>query len=106
MEDERVEQKIMELTSAVSALQTEVKSTWKRIDEQKQLAESVHTLALSVRDLTNAQKNTSEVIANLRRDVDELQQKPAKRWDGIVTTVITALVTAIITFLLARNGLK
>ena len=106
MDDQYIQQALMRLSNDISALQAEVKSTWKRIDEQKALAESAHTLALSVRDLTNAQKNNTEAITELRSDVDERQQKPAKRWDGVVGTVLTAIVTAIITYVVAMMGLK
>ncbi len=106
MDDQQIQQMLMQITNDIASLKSELKSTWKRIDEQKQLAESVNTLALSVRDLTNAQKNNTDTIADLRHDVDELKEKPAKRWEGVVGVVITAIATAVITYALTASGLK
>lgn len=106
MDDQQLQAALIGIREDISVLKTEMKSTWKRIDEQKQLAESVHTLALSVRDLTNAQKNSTEAIAELRRDVDEIQSKPAKRWESVVGVVVTVFVTAIVTYAITAAGLK
>lgn len=78
----------------------------KRIDEQKQLADSIHMLALSVRDLTNAQKNTSDAIKTLRDDVDELKGKPAKRWESVVGAILAAISGGAITYLFWLVGLE
>ena len=74
----------------------QIKGALKRIDEQKQLAESVQTLAFTVRDLANEQKATSKAVSSLRSDVDEIKERPAKRWDGATTVAVTAFVTAVI----------
>ena len=75
-------------------------------EKQKKLTESVHTLALTVRDLTNEQKTLSSSVATVKKDVDELKEKPAKRWESVVTVIITVIVTATITYLLTHTGLK
>ncbi len=106
VDDQQVQAAIIRLSEEVASLKSELKSTWKRIDEQQKLSEAVHTLALSVRDLTNAQRNNTEAITALRRDVDELQQKPAKRWDSVVGVVITVITTAFVTYMVTKAGLK
>ena len=106
MDDERLAQEVQRLAVEVARLTSDVKAAFKRIDEQKQLSESVHALAISVERQTMALDRANDNIRALQSDVDELKARPAKRWDGIVTAAITALVTAIITFLLTRNGLK
>lgn len=87
-------------------MEEQIKGALKRIDEQKQLAESVQTLAFTVRDLANEQKSTGKAVSSLRADVDEIKERPAKRWDGATTVAITAFVTAVITYILSRIGLK
>lgn len=106
MDDERLAQEVQRLAVEVARLTSDVKAAFKRIDEQKQLSESVHALAISVERQTMALDRANDNIRALQSDVDELKARPAKRWDGIVTTAITAVVTAIITFLLTWNGLK
>lgn len=106
MDGQQMQAAIIRLSEEMAGFKSELKSTWKRIDEQQKLSESVHTLALSVRDLTNAQKNNTEAITALRRDVDELQQKPAKRWESAVGVVITVILTAVVTYMITASGLK
>ena len=54
----------------------------------------------------NVQYNAiMEKLDNLTRKVEALEAKPAKRWDGLVTTAITAIAAAIIAFVLAKAGI-
>ena len=62
-----------EVLERLARLEAEVKAAFKLIDEQKQLAESVHSLALSVERLTGAQKNMSDKLASVAADVEELK---------------------------------
>ena len=41
----------------------------------------------------------------IKEAVQEMKDKPAKRWDGIVEKAIWAIIAAVIAFLLARVGL-
>ena len=106
MEQSEINKNIMEMTKAITTLQADMRATWKRIDEQKALTETVQDLALTLRDLMNEQKNTTGEIVDLRRDVDELKEKPVKRYDTIVTAIITGAIAALITFFATRAGLK
>lgn len=98
MNDDQLAQQMLQISATVAGLQETVKGALKRIDEQKQLSESVHSLALSVRDLTNAQNNMSIAVTTLQKDVDELRAKPAKRWESAVGTVITVMLTSVVTY--------
>lgn len=64
--------------------------------------ESSHT-AVAVIDskLLQIKEDTEEI----KTTVQEMKDKPAKRWDGIVEKAIWAIVAAVIAFLLARIGL-
>ena len=53
----------------------------------------------------NVQYNAiMEKLDNLTRKVEALEAKPAKRWDGLVGTIITAIATGLVVFLLAKAG--
>jgi hypothetical protein len=47
--------------------------------------------------------NTS--VSTLTNEVEELKDKPGKRWESVVSTVIVGLTTALLGFLLAKFGL-
>lgn len=62
------------------------------------LALSVEKLALSVQYMNDEQK---ESIKRL----EVLESKPAKRWEQVISLIITTIVGAVIGFLLSRIGL-
>lgn len=88
--------------AAQARIEEQIKSIFKRLDEQKQMIESIHKLATSVELLASAQKSTEKKVDALTHEVEEIKYKPAKRWD----LVITALISAVMAFLLAEFGLK
>lgn len=64
--------------------------------------ESSHTnVALIEERMSQIKADTEEI----KEAVQEMKDKPAKRWDGIVEKAIWAVVAAVIAFLLARIGL-
>ena len=71
-----------------------------RMDKLEALTESVQKLALSVERLTNQQATTEKQIKTLTGDVGELKSKPAKRWELVVTGIITAAISAVVTLLI------
>ena len=100
--DIEIQQALVEL----SAQKEQLKTLFTRVNEQKTLTDSVHKLAISLERLTSAQKSTADKVDDLTGDVEELKNKPAKRWDSATTVVITAIITAVITFILTQVGLK
>lgn len=87
-------------------MEEQIRGIYMRLDEQKELTESVHKLAISLERLTTAQKSTADKVDTLSNDVEELKTRPAKKWDGATTVVITAIITAVLTFIFTRIGLK
>ncbi len=87
-------------------MEEQIKTLFTRVDEQKTLTESVHKLAISLERLTSAQKTTADKVDSLTSDVEELKNKPAKKWDSVTTVVITAIITAVLTFFFTQIGLK
>ena len=99
------ETKLAEISAQLARLDEQVRAAFKRIDEQKQLVESVHTLALSIERLTSAQKNMEGKLNSITDDVNELKEKPAKRWDNAVWLVVTAAIGAMVGYIIKGIGL-
>ena len=103
MEDsERLHEQISQIRQDQAKMAEQIKAALRRIDEQKALTESVHSLALSIERLTSAQRTTDAKVESLSRDVEEIKEKPAKRWDSAVGTIITAILSAAVGFFLAN----
>lgn len=106
MTTEELTQKVVELDERATRHTEQIKTVFNQIAEVKGMAESVHKLATTVEVLALEQKNTGEKIDKLTGEVDEIKEKPGKKWESVVTVVITAVVTGVVTFLLTRMGLN
>ena len=86
-----------EIFERLTAVEQSLKSLHKRQDHSDELIKSVYEMAVEV-------KNMRETLNNVVEQVEEVRNKPAKRWDSIVAALIGAfaggLGTAIISLLL------
>lgn len=97
---------INKLTTEQARMGEQIKTLFNRQDEIKELTETVHKLALSIERQGLSLKTTDQKVDSLKTDVDEIKAKPAKRWDSVVTLIITTVGGALLGFLLARIGIK
>lgn len=95
-ENAEIFERLRKIEASNATLAERIGGALKRIDEQKALTESVQALALSVRELATKQTQTDDNVKRLRGDVDEIRTRPARRWETIVTALITAAVAYII----------
>lgn len=65
----------------------------------------LHELATSVAVLAEQVKNMNTSIGSLTGKVDKLEEKPGKRWEGLVDKIIWTIAAALIGFALAKIGL-
>lgn len=67
--------------------------------------EVLHQLATSVAVMAEQMKNINLNVSTLTGEVEELKEKPGKRWDGLVGNIIWAVVGAFVVFILSKIGL-
>lgn len=98
MDTEQLAIKLQETTDRSLRNEGRIKKLESEHDTLQQLATSVAVMAEQLKTM-----NTN--VNNLTSKVDELEDKPGKRWDSIVDKVIWAVLAAVIAFLLGRIGL-
>lgn len=81
------------------------KSNTHRLEKLEESTEAINRLATSMEVMVSKQEQVAETVEKLDGKVTALEQKPAKRVDGLVDKIIWAVCAAVITFLLARIGL-
>lgn len=81
------------------------KSNTHRLEKLEESTEAINRLATSMEVMVNKQEQVAETVEKLDGKVTALEQKPAKRVDGLIDKIIWAVCAAVITFLLARLGL-
>ena len=74
--------------------------------------EKLETEQKELRDLTTAvngmvieQKNMRTDLTEMKNDVKQIKEKPAKRWDMIAEKILTLVIAAVVAWMLSKIGL-
>ena len=93
-----------EMAVKLAETESRSKSNTHRIDRLEKSAEALNRLATSIEVMAKEQGHQTEAIQGVKTDlaalsdkVDTIEQKPAKRWDGLVDKVIYSVVGALVT---------
>ena len=70
------------------------------------LYSSLPKMCIRDRLLASNQERSNKKMAKISSEIEEIKEKPAKRWESVVTNVIVAIITALITYALTAAGLK
>ena len=95
-----------EISKWISAVEQRSKSNSHRLEALEKQTEALNTLATSVAVMAEKVETTGEKVDGLCTDVQEIKQRPAKRWESVVVQVISILVAAALGYVLARLGLS
>lgn len=76
-----------------------------RIKKLESESDVLHQLATSVAVMAEQLKNMNASVSNLTEEMEELKEKPGKRWDSLIDKIIWAVAGAVLAFLLAKIGL-
>ena len=102
----------LEHENRLTAVEERAKSNTHRIDKLEKSTDAINRLATSMEVMAERQQHSVEAIDTLGATVTKLdskvtaiEQKPAKRWDGMIDKAIGAAVGVFIAYLLAQLGI-
>ena len=81
------------------------KSNTHRIEDLEKRQDNLDDLVSTVKVLATREESVENDVKEIKRDVKDLSNKPAKRWEAVVEKVILLLVAAVVGFILAKIGL-
>ena len=81
------------------------KSNTHRIDKVEAKQAELGELVSSVKVLAEREQNVENDVKEIKKDVKDLTNKPAKRWDNLVNQIVSIIVAAVAGFLFAKFGL-
>lgn len=76
-----------------------------RIKKLEEESGVLHQLATSVAVMAEQLKTMNSSVSTMKTELEELREKPGKRWDSLVDKIIWAIAAALIGFALAQIGL-
>lgn len=84
-----------EVYERLTALESSEKSLHKRVDHIEELVESVQKMTVELQHMR-------EDINRLGEKVEDIEQKPAKRWESVIAAIIGAFAGGGATMLISR----
>jgi seryl-tRNA synthetase len=81
------------------------KSAHHRIDTLEQKQEKDSELIIAVKELAVEMKNMRKDMTDIDGRLKQIESKPGKRLEQIISLIVTGIGTAILGFLIAKLGL-
>ena len=89
----------------LTEVEERAKSNSHRLEKLEESTEAINRLATSMEVMAERQEQVVDTVGKLDSKVTALEEKPAKRWDGLVDKIVWAVAAALIGFVLAQVGL-
>lgn len=89
------------VNEVVVKIQAEVENINSRLDNLEDLTKSVHEMAINLTKLTLRQESSENRMNRIANDVEDIKNKPGKRWETAVGICISVPITAFITYIVA-----
>ena len=80
------------------------KENSKKIDQIEKSINSIQQLLLSVKELATEMKYMREDVTKLDSRMGEIENKPSKRWESLVSSIISIIVGAIMGAIISKIG--
>ena len=87
----------IKIAERLATVEQDNKAINRRLGNLERLTESVHIIATET-------KAMREDLNDITERVDDIERKPSKRWETVITALITAIVGAAIGYLF-RGGM-
>ena len=100
-EHKTTEGEIKEIWERLAKGEASIKSAHRRLDSLEKIADSVSNLAMSTNQLAIETKALREDVTAANTKIENLEEKPIRRYDTIVTTIITALCSGVVGYFLS-----
>ena len=81
------------------------KSNKKRIDGLEEEQKELRNLTAAVSAMVAEQKNMRDDLSEMKTDLKEIKEKPAKRWDSMAEKALNLITAAVVAWMLAQIGL-
>lgn len=95
------EAEFKEIVERLSAGESSIKSAHHRIDDIEKKQDDLADLVSSVKVLADREARVEEDVSEIKTDVKELKEKPSKRYDTIITAILTAVCGGMVGYLLS-----
>ena len=76
-----------------------------RIEKLEKGQEEFRDLVAAVNGMVVEQKNIRNDLTEMKSDVKQIKEKPAKRWDSAIDKILTLIITGFVVYIVTQIGL-
>ncbi len=95
----------IQIEHRLTEVESRSKSNTKRLDEMEKRQDNLDDLVGTVKVLALREENVEKDVKEIKDDVKDIKDKPAKRWESVITQLISIAVAAVAGYFLAKFGL-
>lgn len=88
----------------ITEVEQRSKSNTKRIDKLDRRQEELIVLANSIKIIAEREEHLEKSVDEIKNDVKEMKDKPAKRMDYIIDTIIKIVLGAVVGYVMLKLG--
>lgn len=96
----------MEEKERITKLEIQVSENKARIERHEEKISKLSDVYIALTKVTDKVDNVEKDISEVKSDIKEIKEKPAKKWESVVSQIISILVATIAGYFLAKVGLK
>lgn len=100
-EHKTTEGEIKEIWERLTAGEASIKSAHHRIDNLEKLIESVNQMAISINQIVTELKAMRVDVNDVTGRVEDMEKKPIKRYETVITAILTAICGGVVGYLLS-----
>ena len=93
----------------VTTLERDMKSAFNKLSEHDNAIKEIrsdqkilHEMNANIAVLAKSQEYQGKKIDIIEADIKDLKERPVKRWDALISVIITAIASGLIGFILSK----
>lgn len=90
-----------EIAKAIAETDSRSRSNTHRLDKMEQRQDNLDKLVTAVAGMQKDLEHTQGDVQEIKGDVKAMMETPKKRWDTVISVIITAIVSALVGAVLA-----
>lgn len=95
----------LEHEKRLTEVEARSKSNAHRLDDVEKKQNDLSELVGTVKVLATKQEGVEKDVKEIKNDVKNLTSKPGKKWESLISQIVTLVVAAVVGFILAKIGL-
>lgn len=96
----------LEMERRITAVEDRSKANTKRLDKLERVQKTLTELVQSVATIAQKQVDMDGDMKEVKADVKQLTEKPARRWDAVVEKALLTIIAALVGWILWRLGIS